>query len=168
MNIDQIALSKWIFCGIKIQEVAQLNGDAAYLLSNMIAKYSLAADTYALSMNAVKELKYQNIDLTLIYNRSKFYGKKSLFIYEHPVPCSRIREEILKVAHSYDLLIKVLEESGPVTIILRSENEIISKKKLTKKMPEGWNWGDDIFARYHYSGIQLSDKNLKVKGGIKR
>ena len=76
MNIDQIALSKWIFSGINIPEVAALNGDAAYLLNNMIAKFSLAAETYALSINAVKELKNQNIDLNQTYNRGRFYGKK--------------------------------------------------------------------------------------------
>ena len=45
-NIDQIALRCWITSGLQIPEVRSLNGDAGYLFSNMIAKYTLAASEY--------------------------------------------------------------------------------------------------------------------------
>ncbi len=49
-NIHQRALRKWIVAGIQIPEVIEgNNGDSRYLLNNMIAKYTLAADTYAIS-----------------------------------------------------------------------------------------------------------------------
>ena len=62
----------------------------------------------------------------------------------------------------------MLKDAGPVTVILRSENDLITRMKLTRKMPDGWKWGDDIFARYAHSGIKISNKELRVKGSIKR
>jgi hypothetical protein len=35
-------------------------------------------------------------------------------------------------------------------------------------MPDGWEFGDNPFARYHAVGIELSGELLKVKGAIKR
>ena len=46
-NANQRALRLWVTAGLAIPEVTQLHGDAGYLLNNMIAKYTLAADTYA-------------------------------------------------------------------------------------------------------------------------
>ena len=48
-NEDQIALRRWLTAGLRIPEVADLHGDAGYLLNNMIAKYTLAASAYAVS-----------------------------------------------------------------------------------------------------------------------
>ena len=51
-NVDQRALRLWLTAGLAIPEVAAFYGDAAYLINNMIAKYTLAADSYAISKGA--------------------------------------------------------------------------------------------------------------------
>ena len=45
-NYDQKALIQWITSGLKIKEVRDLKGDSGYLLSNMIAKVTLACSEY--------------------------------------------------------------------------------------------------------------------------
>ena len=52
-NSDHRALRKWLSAGMLFPEVVKLHGDAGYLLNNLIAKYSLAADTYAISFAAL-------------------------------------------------------------------------------------------------------------------
>ena len=52
LNIDQKALVKWLTAGLQIEEVRALHGDSGYLLSNMIAKVTLAADKYFISTKA--------------------------------------------------------------------------------------------------------------------
>ena len=36
--------------------------------------------------------------------------------------------------------------------------------KLARKMPQGWSWGDDEFARYKTAGIELSREKLLIEG----
>jgi hypothetical protein len=116
LNTDQVALVKWILCGLKIPEVVTLNGDASYLLGNMIAKFSIAAGTFALSVDAMRVLKSQGVDFLHKYDRYTFYGKKKPFIYEHPVPCSIVRKHIINVHHTYESLVAVLRKAGPTTV----------------------------------------------------
>jgi hypothetical protein len=78
LNVDQIALVKWILCGLKMPQVLALKGDAAYLLSNMIANFSLGAGTFALSVRAMRTLERKGVDFSQTYDRYAFYGKKSL------------------------------------------------------------------------------------------
>ena len=54
-NTDQRALRLWFTAGLRIPEVAALYGDGGYLLNNMIAKYTLAADTYAICLLPVPQ-----------------------------------------------------------------------------------------------------------------
>lgn len=70
MNKDQTALLEWITAGLQISEVRSLRGDAAYLLNNMIAKYSLAASEYLLSEQALARLQSDGFDLSRTYKRS--------------------------------------------------------------------------------------------------
>jgi len=56
-NEHQRALRLWITAGLSIQQVVDLKGDTGYLLNNMIAKYTLAADHYAVSGAAKRKLK---------------------------------------------------------------------------------------------------------------
>ena len=90
-NTDQQALIQWITAGLKIKEIRNLRGDSGYLLSNMIAKITLADSKYFISDAALKILKQLKIDLDKTYKRSKFYGKKQPFVYEHSIPVSIVR-----------------------------------------------------------------------------
>jgi hypothetical protein len=168
LNTDQRALVRWLVYGLQIDEVRNLHGDAGFLLSNMIAKFSLAASSYRLSQGAVRELTALQIDLRGTYKRSRFYGKQSLFMYEHAVPCSLVRQKLLEINPTLQSVLRILTSAGPVVMVLRTEDQQLRDSGLLRSMPEGWEWGDDPLARYRQSGIQLSRRILNVTGQIER
>ena len=167
-NSDQRALRQWIAAGLQIPEVVELHGDAGYLFSNMIAKYTLAADTYALSIGALAKFEDLGVDLSQTYTRSKFYGRKSPFIYEHAVPAGRIRSELLAGPRTPKAVGETLRCSGFVAVLLRTEDDRIKAAGLSRAMPEGWQLGESPLARYATAGIELSDGVLRVRGAICR
>ena len=167
-NLDQRALREWVTAGLQIPEVVALHGDAGYLLNNMIAKYTLAADSFPISILALEEFLRRRVDLTKTWARSRFYGKDKPFKYEHVVPAGIVRDRLLKSGRSEGTVRHVLQNSGFVTVILRSEDERLREAGLNGKMPDGWKWGDDPLERYREVGIEVSGGVLKVKGAIKR
>ena len=169
LNNDQKALVKWLTAGLEIEEVRALHGDSGYLLSNMIAKVTLAADKYFISTKALEQLKRDKVDLTKRYKRAKFYGKKSPYVYEHTVPASLVRARLLSDSPlRQDQVVEILSSAGDVAMILREEDKILSSLRLGRKMPEGWDWGDDPFARYKAANIDLSNEVLLIEGPICR
>lgn len=42
-----------------------------------------------------------------------------------------------------------------VCIITKEEDDDLNKKGLRESMPDNWNWGDDIFARYTDTNIMI-------------
>ena len=168
-NPDQRALIQWITAGLKIKEVRDLKGDSGYLLSNMIAKVTAAASDYLISEEALKIFKQMNIDLNARYSRSKFYGKKQPFVYEHSIPASIVRSRLLELAPLKDSEVEnILLSAGSVARVLREEDKKLSSLKLARKMPDGWFGGADAFARYKTAGIKISKERLLVKGPICR
>ena len=167
-NADQIALRKWITAGLQIQEVSELNGDAGYLFSNMIAKYTLASNQYQVSAKAAEWFAEQGIDLDETYSRSKFYGKKSPLLYEHSIPASVVRNALLEVEATGENVLEILEGAGKVVVVLREEDEKLRSSGLARKMPKGWVKGDCATARYIACGIEISPLSLNVKGAIQR
>ena len=169
-NIGQQTLRDWLTAGLRLPEVRNLNvdSDASYLVNNMIAKYTLAAPFYEISKSALQELQKLQVDLSERHTRGNFYGSDKPFIYEHPVPAGITRKEIFRTDLSSESIKHVLQSSGRVTLLLRTENAQLREAKLTTKMPDGWEFGDNPFARYHEVGIELSGELLKVKGAIKR
>ena len=168
LNPDQRALARWLVAGLQIDEVRNLHGDSGFLLSNMIAKFSLAATSYRLSKGAEREFKKQKVDLDATYKRSRFYGKNSVFMYEHAVPCSLVRKKLLLTKPTLPSVLKVLDSAGPVIMVLRREDLQLRENGLLRSMPKGWEWGDNPLARYQASGIALSNNHLKVDGQIER
>lgn len=167
-NDHQIALRRWIYAGLNIAEVAALNGDAKYIFNNMIAKYTLASDEYGISEFALSKLKKTKVDLRRFHKRSKFYGKDKPYMYEHTVPATVVRDALLNSDHKERSVADILQLSGSVILIMRSENEILRERKLNSCMPEGWSFGDDTDARYKEAGIFISNEKLKVTGAIYR
>ena len=167
-NVHQMTLRSWIEAGLSIPGVRDLHGDAGYLLNNMIAKYSLAADTYQLSEGAEQEMRTLGVDFQAVHKRRSFYGKKQPFIYEHPVPAGVVRNELLAGNHPSDALQQLLVAAGPVAVLLRTEDQRLKEAKLDRTMPAGWKLGDNPFARYDAVGIRLSQRQLKVTGAICR
>ena len=170
-NIDQAALRKWIEAGLAIPEVRELNGDAGYLLNNMIAKYTLASSFYAISERALAELYARGVDLSVTYSRRAFYGKQNgenPFIYEHAVPVGVVRRELLGHAADPQRIKKTLASSGRVAVLLRVEDQEIRSAGLASRMPDSWKFGHDPLARYQAVGTRLSTKVLHVTGAICR
>ena len=168
-NSDQRALIQWITAGLKIKEVIDLRGDSGYLLSNMIAKVTLANSEYFISNEALKILNQMNIDLKERYKRGKFYGKKQPFVYEHSIPVSIGRSKLLNDAPLEELEVEnILSSAGSVAMILREEDKKLRSMKLARKMPQGWVWGNDPFVRYKIAGIKLSKEKLLTEGPICR
>ncbi len=168
-NPDQRALIQWITSGLRIDEVRDLKGDSGYLLSNMIAKVTLASSFYHISNEALKVIKERNIDLNNRYKRAKFYGTKQPFVYEHSIPASIVRSKLLEQAPLEQTEVEdILSKAGYVAMILREEDKKLSSMKLARKMPQGWVWGDDALARYKVAEIKLSKEKLLVEGPICR
>ena len=69
LNDDQVALLKWITAGVSIAGVRKLDGDAGYLLNNMIAKFILAASEYRISEKAFSKFQALGTDLSEIHKR---------------------------------------------------------------------------------------------------
>ena len=168
-NVDQRALRLWLTAGLAIPEVTALHGDASYPKSNMVAKYTLAADYYRVSIMALAEFERQGIDLRKPWYRSKFYGKTSAFKYEHVVPAKLVRQALIDSDHSPETIRRLLvENSGFVAVLLRQEDSWLRKEGLNAKMPSDWKMGDDPLARYRVVGIELSNEVLRVIGAIMR
>jgi len=167
-NEDQRALRLWITAGLSIPEVTDLKGDAGYLLNNMIAKYTLAADHYAVSEAAKRKLRKEGVNLKKTHIRRRFYGRDRPYMYEHPVPSKVVRTALLKSDRTETAVAKILRQTGKVTLLLRKENKKLKDAGLRSAMPAGWKIGDDPEVRYREVGIRISKTILKVRGAIVR
>ena len=167
-NEHQRALRLWITAGLSIPEIVDLKGDAGYLLNNMIAKYTLYEDHYAVSEAAKRKLRREGVNIKKTHIRRRFYGKKSPYMYEHSIPAKIVRTELLESDRAEATVAKILKQSGKVTLLLRKENNKLKDAKLRSAMPAGWKMGGDPEARYKEVGIGISKAILKVKGAIVR
>ncbi len=146
----------------------QLETAVLYLLGNMIAKYTLAASEYDISVAALEQLLQEGVDLDAVYTRRRFYGKTSPYIYEHAIPASIIRTALLE-SDGLDATVRsILENAGGVAVLLRDEDILLRKAGLNRKMPKEWKLGDDPWARYSAVGVTLSGSVLRVEGSIQR
>ena len=167
-NQDQIALRKWIASGLSIEEVLNGYGDSNYLLNNMIAKYTLAADEYHVSQQALDKMHELRIDPFKTHKRSSLYGKNQPFIYEHAIPVVIIREKLKQSDKDPQTIVQILSLAGYVAILLRKEDEHINSLGFQKKMPLGWKLGDSVTARYDVANINISTTKIKMSGAIMR
>ena len=171
-NEDQKVLLAWIVAGLGInRDGDNLKGNTSYLFNNMIAKYTLFSPNYNISENAFTYMKENHdFDPERTYKRYKFYGKSSGLIYEHPVPALVIRKRLFEFDNpSPEKVRDVLQASGQVTVLIRDEDKGLSDEKLSRKMPDDWEWEDnEPYARYKKVGIEISDVLLKVDGAVYR
>ncbi len=167
-NDDQRALRKWIHAGLAIVEVRDLHGDAGYIFNNMIAKYTLAAETYRVSVKAERELCASGVSLDHPVLRGALYGKSKPTIFEHAIPATVVRERLLAASRSMAAVRRILSRAGPVVIILRTEDALLHERGLSQKMPPSWKWGGDELARYAHVGIAIGERRIRMTGAIKR
>ncbi len=170
-NDDQHALRKWLTAGPGIVEVRSLCGDAGYLLNNMIARCTLAADRFAISMRALEEFRRLGTDLSLRHSRRTFYGRRQArnpFVHAHAVPAGVIREWLLEHAPGCEDIRRVLQSAGPVAVLLCREDRLQPDAGLARDMPADWSPADDPLQRHASVGIALSPSWLEATGAICR
>ena len=137
-----------------------------YVFKNMIAKFVSSAERYRTSTGVLQLIQNDENLSTLvskdaIINMKKyFYGKDKPTLLEHMIPASVIAK-LLVTSESKDksTVENILSSAGEVAVILRSEDELLTKhpEKLKSKMPNGWQIGDPYTARYDTANIILSD-----------
>ena len=67
-----------------------------------------------------------------------------------------------------DMLIDILKKTDYIVILSHYEDEKLRAKGLISSMPEGWSYGDNVFARYEKANIKVLTKQIKMAGAIRR
>ena len=83
------------------------------------------------------------------------YGKAGLR-YEHPIPLTSVLHPMLKGAlanriEARQMIIKYLRPAW----VTDEEDQSLANSGLSRRMPDGWKVGDDVFARYKAANIEL-------------
>lgn len=78
---------------------------------------------------------------------------------EHAVPCVMIMNRVnamIKEGVSDEEIASFIEKHMVVVLISNEEQQKLDVELgMQTAMPEGWKWGDDIFARLHAAGIEF-------------
>ena len=136
----------------------------------MIAKYVTSHSKANLSKSAYKKMVNDGINFDEEHSRRKFYGKKTGYVYEHPIPVNIVRNKLLERKYSDSKIKDILSNAGNIWIITREEDNQLNKLKLTRCLPEGSKF-DSLSSykeRYELAGIIDSGYQVKLKGAIVR
>jgi uncharacterized UPF0146 family protein len=149
------------------EERGRIAGDYFYILSNSIAKFSLALPTYNISENTLSLLNDDGFDEDVTYTRRKWYKNKNI-VFDHMRPVNETRQLLLNIDKNIDFSVymkKVLEilNDDDITIITKEEDNILNELKLGDKTVNG-----SVIKRYETANITLSDKKMKVTGVVLR
>jgi len=151
--------SNWSSCG-------------GYVLSNLIAKYSLASDLYYVTECAYTFLKDNNlIDNTGRVLRGSKRRKKSEISWEHAIPSCVIRDYLLNNMSSISKsdIENVLSLSDYVVAVCKEDNCILNENGYMASMPGDWKLFEDSWsARYTESGIKILDFTIPMYGVVCR
>lgn len=163
MNKIQQALRDQIYDTVKNIKKHNVGEILNWTLRNQVAKYSLANDYYYTTLKTINHLKKLSLDIS---NRG-IKNKKNLITYEHPIPSKIISLELLKNPN-LEYINHILQITDKVVILTHEENNLFKTHLLNSKMPNGWTFGDDTFARYKSVGIKVLEEKIKMYGAIKR
>ena len=163
MNKIQAALRDQILDTVKNIKKHEVGEILNWLLRNQIAKYSLANDYYFSTQFTLDQVKKMNLDVT----KRSIKTKKNKITYEHPIPSKVVFDLILKAKSEIEI-IDILKKTDYIVILSHYEDEKLRIKGLISSMPEGWNYGDNIFARYEKANIEVLTKKIKMTGAIRR
>jgi hypothetical protein len=99
-------------------------------------------------------------DIDHILTRGESVNRTEIDSYrEHIVPCIMIHNEAIRMVLDGSLHAEVAQMIATNLAIVRitnSEADLLDHKlKLKTTMPEGWKFGDDVFARLNVAKIQL-------------
>jgi len=163
MNKIQAALSDQILDTVKNIKKHKVGEILNWLLRNQIAKYSLANDYYFSTQFTLDQVKKMNLDVT----KRSIKTKKNKITYEHPIPSKVVFDLILKAKSEIEI-IDILKKTDYIVILSHYEDEKLRAKGLISSMPDGWGYGDNIFARYEKANIEVLTKKIKMTGAIRR
>ena len=87
----------------------------------------------------------------------KDHPKDLSLIVEHSVPLSVISKQLWTEPHLWTVerLAQFLRRTFRRSVISYADDDLLRKKKLSSRMPDGWRFGGDPFARYHEAGTRL-------------
>jgi hypothetical protein len=81
---------------------------------------------------------------------------ESKFTRDHIFPKKQLKEMLFGMENpNPDSIREKMEKYGEVCVITREEHSELRNARLDRAMPNGWTFGDDIFARYQEIGIQV-------------
>ena len=163
MNKIQAALRDQILDTVKNIKKHKVGEILNWLLRNQIAKYSLANDYYFSTQFTLDQIKKMNLDVT----KRSIKTKKNKITYEHPIPSKVVFNLILKAKSEIEI-IDILKKTDYIVILSHYEDEKLRAKGLISSMPEGWSYGDNVFARYEKANIEVLTKKIKMTGAIRR
>ena len=163
MNKIQAALRDQILDTVKNIKKHEVGEILNWLLRNQIAKYSLANDYYFSTQFTLDQVKKMNLDVT----KRSIKTKKNKITYEHPIPSKVVFDLILKAKSEIEI-IDILKKTDYIVILSHYEDEKLRAKGLISSMPDGWSYGDNIFARYEKANIEVLTKKIKMTGAIRR
>ena len=163
MNKIQAALKDQILDTVKNIKKHKVGEILNWLLRNQIAKYSLANDYYFSTQFTLDQIKKMNLDVT----KRSIKTKKNKITYEHPIPSKVVFDLILKAKSEIEI-IDILKKTDYIVILSHYEDEKLRAKGLISSMPDGWGYGDNIFARYEKANIEVLTKKIKMTGAIRR
>lgn len=92
------------------------------------------------------------------------YNKITGLIFEHVIPNRVYRDKLIDLYNNNELdetRFEWLMSQIHACFICKEEDEALGEKCLSQKMPKGWQWGDNPFARYDACGIKVW-KGLKL------
>ena len=163
MNKIQAALRDQILDTVKNIKKHKVGEILNWILRNQIAKYSLANDYYFSTQFTLDQVKKMNLDVT----KRSIKTKKNKITYEHPIPSKVVFDLILKAKSEIEI-IDILKKTDYIVILSHYEDEKLRAKGLISSMPDGWGYGDNIFARYEKANIDVLTKKIKMIGAIRR
>ena len=163
MNKIQAALRDQILDTVKNIKKHKVGEILNWLLRNQIAKYSLANDYYFSTQFTLDQVKKMNLDVT----KRSIKTKKNKITYEHPIPSKVVFDLILKAKSEIEIT-DILKKTDYIVILSHYEDEKLRAKGLISSMPEGWSYGDNVFARYEKANIEVLTKKIKMTGAIRR
>ena len=163
MNKIQAALRDQILDTVKNIKKHKVGEILNWLLRNQIAKYSLANDYYFSTQFTLDQVKKMNLDVT----KRSIKTKKNKITYEHPIPSKVVFNLILKAKSEIEIT-NILKKTDYIVILSHYEDEKLRAKGLISSMPEGWSYGDNVFARYEKANIEVLTKQIKMTGAIRR
>lgn len=140
--------------------------DMRWIYRNIIAKIGLANDEYLITSIAEEHIKANNFTKGNVLTRGKKCIKNG-FTYEHPIPACVTLQRIKENIGNENKIRELLQQSDNVTLLTKEENDMLNAKGLKSKMPDDWD-GNDIFARYKESGIEVPTKFITMTGAISR